>query len=558
MIQRIFVVAVILCTSFFIFRTGRAEAANLFFSPSQKTVTIGSRLTVTLKVNSGGEAINASEGTIAFTNDFLRLTSISKSGTQFTFWPVEPNGSTTSGRVTFSGGLPSPGYRGSSGTIVSLSFETVKTGRAELSISGAKVLANDGQGTNVLTSMSGASLTITDVSVPSTPPPANSTTPAPTMTSSNFPDQNAWYRDDQATVSWTKPNGASGFSFRLSQNVGDVPDDVVDTAATLTSMSLPTDGIWYVALRAHYAAGWSATNRFRLQRDHVSPSTFAIKITRDRGLTDPSPEISFSASDETSGIDHYTLSLDGGTASEETSPARLGDLSAGHHAVVVMALDRAGNLTSSQTSVEQIGYPSPTVSDVSSPLLLLDRLVVKGVATAGDTVTVMVDGQAIGQAVAGQVDAVSKAQGVTIRSPWILTTDRLFRPGHYQVTAQATSVDGQVSVASDPVPLYISGHSVWFGGQPIAVFAAAPLAALGLLTLAGLITWTMTRLLLAFKRMHHREVVVERELEDLRRKVKRGQANAVDLDESLEEIERDLLRPLRPTTRRARRSPRRR
>ncbi len=536
----------------------RASAASLYFSPSQKSVVTGGRVTVTLKVNAQGQAINAAEGSIRFSNSLLRLVSISKSGSIFTFWPVEPYGSTTAGTVSFSGGLPNPGYAGSSGTLVSLSFEALSSGTAELSISGAKVLANDGQGTNVLTTYGSASLTIGAASAPPPTPPTDSPRPAPIVSSTTFPDQSTWYTSEQGNVSWTKPSGVTGFSFHLSQDLNDVVDETVDTTSTTTSIDVLTDGVWYFAVRAKSASGWSAPSRFRIQRDHTPPADFTIQIQRDRGVTDPSPHVVFTATDETSGIDHYTLSLDGGTATEVSSPANLANLTAGHHHVMVIAFDRAGNQTTSQTTFDQVGYPAPIITNLTSPLLLLDRLIVKGTATAGDTVTVFIDNQPIGQAIAGQVDTSAQAEGVTVRAPWILTTDHIFRPGHYQVTAQAAGVNGELSVMTDPSPLLVSGHSIWLSGQPIATIALAPVAAIGFVVLVGLITLSMAQLLWTVRRMHLREVTVERELEDLRRRVKRGQTTSVGLDESLEDIERDLVRPRRSTVRRPRRTGRRR
>ncbi len=527
----------------------RVSAASLFFSPSAKSTTVGSTVTLNLKVNSSGQAINAAEGTVVFSTNRLQLTSISKANSIFSFWAVQPNGSNSTGRVTFSGGLASPGYNGSSGTTIAITFRATAAGQGDISISGAKVLANDGQGTDVLTSVGTASITISAASV-STPPPATPTSPAvPTPSSTAASNQNSWYHDSQVTISWNQPNGATGYSFHLSQDANDVPDHQVDQTSTSTIVTLSSDGVWYLALQANSAAGWSETAHFRLQYDHTAPLAFTPVILRDRGATDPTPQVQFSTTDAGSGIDHYTVMVDAGQAATATSPLTLSSLSSGDHTVVVTAYDKAGNTTTSQVTVSQIGYPAPKLETVTSPLVLLDHLEVSGTASAGDRITVYVNGQSIGAVIAGQADQAVTASGVTIQAPWDLKSNHVFRPGHYQVTAVATGPDGQVSSASDAMPLLVSGHSILLGGQVIATFSAAPVAVITLILLAGLITFVMARLLLAVKRMHDHDTVVEEEVETLRRQVRRKLLTDPQVDEALETIERDLERSARPRPR---------
>jgi len=532
-------------------RPSKAAAAMLYFSPSTKTVTVGTTLAVTLKVNTAGQAINGSEGTITFNSEVLRLTAVTTTGSIFEFWPVQPSGNNTSGQITYSGGLANPGYNGTNGTILTLTFQAITVATDTIAISGAKVLANDGQGTDVLTDTGRSVITVTPAaSSPLPVPPVSTDQPAPTLSSRGYPDQTAWYQADQATLNWTKPSGVTGFSFRLSQDAAESPDQSIETVSTSTIVVLPTDGQWFFSLRAQYPSGWSPTTRWRLQHDHTAPEAFTISIDRDRGLTDPTPQLVFATKDATSGVTRYMLSIDGGTAEETSSPALLSNVLAGQHTVIITAFDRANNSTSSSVSVDIIGYPAPILDSVTSPLLLLDPLIVKGWANAGDTITVYGNSHVLGQTVAGKpvVD-----ETVTVRVPWIVRSESLLRPGQYHVTAIARSDKGLTSVASDPVPLLVSGHSIILGGRRLATFAVAGPLAVGVLGLGAIIIAWFVQMFLSLKRLHRNDLKIEHEIGDVRRQLRRGRVSTIEVDEKLENIERELLQAPRRT--RSRRGP---
>ena len=56
--------------------------------------------------------------------------------------------------------VSNPGYAGSNGKIISIRFRAKDVGYAQLSIRSGSVLANDGQGTQILEDVDGATITI--------------------------------------------------------------------------------------------------------------------------------------------------------------------------------------------------------------------------------------------------------------------------------------------------------------------------------------------------------------------------------------------------------------
>lgn len=137
-----------------------AFAATLSVSSASSAVRVGDTVVVKVLVNAGGQAINTAEGTLQFPSDLLQAVSISKSSSIFSIWVEEPSFSNQTGKVSFSGGLPSPGYQGNGGTVLSVSFRAKRAGTAAFSLANATVRANDGLGTNVLTSAGGLQLAV--------------------------------------------------------------------------------------------------------------------------------------------------------------------------------------------------------------------------------------------------------------------------------------------------------------------------------------------------------------------------------------------------------------
>ncbi len=511
-----------------------AEAATLSLSPNSGSFSVGQTITVAVKVNSAGVAINAAEATVAFSTDTLQFSGLSKSGSIFKFWAVEPNASGS--KITFSGGLPNPGFTGSSGTILTMTFLAKAEGTATVKLSGSKVLANDGFGTNVLTSQGSATFTIGKKAAPAKPAPA-SPYPAPAVSSTTHPDEDNWYTADSAALSWTQPAGMRGVNYALTDSPTSEPGTVLVTNKRSVELPLPSEGVWYFHLRAQYSTGASSIVHFRLQYDATPPQPFTLELVRDRGVSDPSPEVKFEAADAVSGVRRYAMSVDDGEDVDVRSPATIPVTSAGKHRVKITAYDRAGNAAEASLEFEMEGYPAPVITFVSSPLLLLDSLVVKGTANIGDTVVVYVSDEEIGRVIAG---VVSEETVTGTRAPWALTTDRLFRPGSYRVTAVALGPNGEQSVPSDFSVLTVSGHQVVINGRIIATVAILPAAGFAVVMLTSLVIAALFFLASSANALRRRELQADADLEALRERVHKGKISLPQVDSTLLKIDQEL------------------
>ncbi len=517
----------------------KSDAATLGVSPSSATIRVGKTITVAVRVGSADQAMNSAEAAVTFPTDLLQLQSISKTGSIFQFWTTEPAGSNASGRIVFSGGLPSPGFSGGGGNIIRITFLAKARGTATLSITGAKVLANDGLGTDILTSADGATYAIQTAEKTPTPAPQVPDRPTPILTSSTHPDQNAWYTASTALVSWSDTANRRGVSFSVTQNATDQPDDHDEAAAGTAEVALPSDGVWYFHLKARYDSGWSSAFHYTLRRDATPPESFTVDVKQNRGTFDPTPVFTFAPHDATSGIDRTVLVMDGGAEQNVTSPLTLHDLPPGNHHAIITAYDKAGNTASASADFTTEGYPAPTITSLRSPIILLQPIEVYGTSSLGDMVIVYLNGEELGRTILGHADMVWETPP---RISWSVKSDRLYRPGTYQVTAKAISPTGQKSVLTDPLTLRITGSFVMLGGRPLATIAFAPAAILLFGLGAMLVLFVLADLLALLMRLRNREGRAKLTLRRLRQRARQEHVSAQELDATLLRIEDSLGR----------------
>ena len=144
-----------------------AQAATLELSPASNSIQAGQNITLTITAQSA-EAINAVTSSLSFPADLLSVASVSKAGSGLTLWVQEPKYSNAAGTIDFSGIVPDPGISGRTRILV-VQFHAKKTGTASVRFVSAAALANDGQGTNVLSGTVPATIVVTPASAPAVP-----------------------------------------------------------------------------------------------------------------------------------------------------------------------------------------------------------------------------------------------------------------------------------------------------------------------------------------------------------------------------------------------------
>jgi len=363
---------------------GSLQAATLSALPSATTVNAGDLVTVRVSVNPQGTAINNAEAVLRFPSGILQVVSISKAGSLFSLWVEEPTYSNSAGTISFNGGVPTPGVS-SAGTAISVTFQAVRAGTATLTVSNAAVRANDGYGTDVLTSAAGTQLTVTSAPVPVVAPATSAVTtvtpasvPAPTssaglasitVSSPTHPDSERWYSDTSPTFTWVLPRSAVGVQLGIDRSADTDPGVTYSNAIVEKTVEALDDGTWYFRMRARSAAGWGDTYTYRVNIDTQAPEITSHAVTYDE--RDRSLRIALTADDALSGIARYEAVVD--SAEPHTfEPNETGeyvlnvrDLRAGAHVVTLRAYDQAGNAAETSETF------TTTASVMDAPVLTL-------------------------------------------------------------------------------------------------------------------------------------------------------------------------------------------
>ena len=319
----------------------QAAGASLYPSPTSGSKYVGEKFHVFIYVGAD-QSVNTFDVYVSVSN--FTVTGFSVAGSICKLYPSEPSYTPTSAH--FQCGLPTPGFTGGAGYIGAVIVKGNSQGTAKVSIaSGSKVLANDGAGTNVLSSLGTATFNIL-------PPP----TAAPSVTSSTHPDSDKWYKNKDVSLSWS--GGGSEFSYNFDQSADTTPDQVSEGSGTSKTYTGVGDGLWYFHVRVKGSGGWSATTHFRVQVDSTPPEPFTPEA-EPKNDAEKRPFISFVAQDATSGIDHYEVKLDNGSWVTATSPYQIPKINSGKHIVYVKAIDKASN--------ERIGKAELSVKEIPAP-----------------------------------------------------------------------------------------------------------------------------------------------------------------------------------------------
>ncbi len=351
-----------------------AGAATLSLTPASGTLSTIDSVSVSVIIDSEGKDVNVGEAEITFDPALLQVTNINKEGSAFNLWTVEPTFSNEKGTVTFSGGSPSP-FNGKKAVIV-INFKPVKPGEATVAFAKGSVLAADGKGTDVASAKNGAKYTIIEGSPeggsaasPAEEEETSSTAPpAPLISSLVYADSNKWYKEINGDFSWNLPDDVDNIRLSIDGKPESTPptNKTIDVTGKYQAKNLP-EGHNYLHVMFHNDTGWGKVGHYEFKIDKTPPVAFTVEIKQATG-TDPGLAL-FSATDTLSGIDHYEISVDGGSPSpvkpDQLSPEgyAIPKQIIGDHKLSVKAVDKAGNATEASGTLSFKGTEPPPLTE---------------------------------------------------------------------------------------------------------------------------------------------------------------------------------------------------
>ncbi len=461
------------------------QAATLSISPSTGVHSAGATFSAKVIVNTSGKPINAAEGTIKFNPNELSVVSVDRSGSIFNLWVTEPTFSNSDGTVSFSGGLPS-GYTGSSGTVFSINFKTKGAGTSKVSLTAGSVLANDGMGTNVLTSMSGGNYT---VQAPSTTPepeviieyvaPAN-TPLAPKITSTTHTENGEWSKIKTALLTWSLPNDIEAVRTLFDSKPTTIPTKVYESPISSIELTDLPEGVSYFHLQFKNADGWGKVSHFRLAVDTEKPSEFIIESANGIENANPIQTLTLKTVDKNSGVARFMVKVDNTEAyeyldTEATGKITLPSLAPGYHSVTIEAFDKAGNSVVTSYSFTIESFSKPVFTEYPNEINEEVIPVLRGTTRAGAEV----------EATIKKIGAEPAVYHLKADETGIFTVipSGTFTSGVYEVFALATDIYGAKSEVSDTIRIAVqkSGY-LQIGSYIVSVLSViVPLVAMTLL-----------------------------------------------------------------------------
>lgn len=465
-----------------------ANAATLYFSPSSGSYEISKNFSVNVFVSSADQAINAASGVISFPKDTLEVISLSKSGSIFSLWVQEPSFSNNIGTVNFEGIVLNPGFTGATGKIITINFRAKANGTAFLNFPSGSVLANDGKGTDILTSLGNANFVLKEVTspAPETPPLKVAETPsAPQISSPTHPNSDKWYAKKDAKFTWLVPADATGVRLLVSKIPMAIPAVTYVPVISEKEVTNLDDGVWYFHVRFRNASGWGEISHFRFQIDTEKPERFEIREIERKDLTEPKAKFIFDAKDETSGIDYYEIQIDSritqiwrddGSHSYETAVTE-----PGKHILIAKVVDQAGNfLLASSTEFIIEPLNPPIITEYLKELQSGERLVVNGLTYSTSKVIVWLQrekGEPWNQIIK------SDNQGVFT----LAITERL-EDGIYKIWVEAVDQRGTKSEPSEKIIITVKPSMILKMKTQTAIFVAV-IVSFAALIIALLALW---------------------------------------------------------------------
>jgi len=475
-------------------------AATLSLSPSTGVYTTGSTFTARVIVNTEGKPINAAEGTVKFNPAEITVVSVNRTGSIFNLWVTEPTFSNSAGTISFSGGMPS-GYTGSAGTIFNITFRTTNASNAKVNITNGSVLANDGMGTNVLSSMNGGSYTISAASVSPAPEvveyvaPAN-TPGAPVIESSTHPDSDGWFTAKTATLRWSLPAGITEVRTLLDDSASSIPTRVYEDPISTITLEDLDEGVQYFHLQFRNEDGWGRVSHYRLAVDTEKPTKFDITMAPDADGANPAQTLLLTAEDAASKIARYVVKIDNNDAydfidSEGTGKLVLPELTPGYHSVIIEAFDEAGNGLIASFSFTIESFDKPVFTEYPSEINEEVIPVFRGLTRANAAVEVTIQ----------KIGAEPVMYSVTADDAGVFTVipSGTFSLGVYELTARATDTFGAQSEPSDTIKIAVQQPGyIQIGSFLVNILSVViPLVAMTLLLV--LASWFMLLYLRRFR-----------------------------------------------------------
>ncbi len=481
-------------------------AATLYLFPSSGSKQVGKTFTVSVYVSSADQNMNAASGQVDVDSDKLEIVSISKSGSLFSLWAQEPSFSADT--VRFEGIVLNPGYKGSGGKLISFTLRVKAPGDAEVRLSNGSVLANDGNGTNILTGMGSARFSIEGASTapvadePSVPVEVNGLPSAPKVTSKNCAGTDGWCVGNDPQFSWALAAGTTGVSILGDHDSNSNPGNQSDGIMSSHTYTDVDDGQWYFHIRLKNSFGWGPITHYKFQIDTKNPEFFDLTLAEPISALDPKAKLSVNAKDSGSGISKYEIKIDNEQPQTWVDDGKhifiTNSLAPGKHTVVAKAIDFAGNFLTASLDLTVDSMEPPKITEYPEQITTGETLIIKGQSYPDAKVTLYVQKEGS--------EAVKQFVRVGSNGNFRFVFEGKLSEGVYVVWAEAENDKGAKSRLNDKVSIVVSQRAILKIGSLIVSYLSVVVSLLALLVVLAVLVWYSWTKLFALKHKVKKEV----------------------------------------------------
>ncbi len=387
--------------------TAHADAAYFYIVPDKTSLTAGELSGATVYINSEGQAVNNGEAVITFKPSLLNVESVLSSDSILSIWIESPTFSNSSGQVSFNGGVPNPGFKGTSGKVARIIFKAKSAISPSFTFTTESIRANDGLGTEVARHAPGSDAPAPVAEAPVTPAPTPTVTPTPTSTgrvpglialnSRDIPTEDTWYNGTKALFTWSLPGDVNAVQTLLGSHSDSVPLVVYAPPVRSKTLENLVNGVWYLHIRARNDSGWGPITHRKIKIDQTAPEGVSGEF-KEEG---ESFILLASAKDSLSGIKSFEVKgsalsdkLTADAVKGDTTTITLPSLPSGEQKLTLVAYDNAGNSTEKELTVtvpERI-LDTPTLSPLPETSTEGEAVAVSGKTTyAGVEITVFAE-----------------------------------------------------------------------------------------------------------------------------------------------------------------------
>ena len=321
--------------------------STIAFAPESDLLQLTSQQLISIKITTGGEAINAARAVVQFNPQALRVEDIlltnSFCGQEFA---LEKQIDNQNGLVTIACGKKN-GFVGDQAVLADLLVQPLKVGITDLQFGiDTQVLANDGLGTNVLRTVTNGSYQIITF-IP------EGQKDRVELFSYSHPNQTRWYNKKDIHINWIRPAGYTEYLYALDQNTNTAPTRVLSTAQTSIDLTADKDGVYYFHIMPRKSDRDGQVSHYKIMIDTTPPAAPEIKSSATTVRTGELVRFEFfNHGDNASGVQkNFYVQFDGGAWLPTLPQLYIPFGRNGKHTVNLRIFDNAGNFKDTSTVI---------------------------------------------------------------------------------------------------------------------------------------------------------------------------------------------------------------